>query len=632
MYLNRVVQRWAGKFINLFAMAAKFKFLLIYFLSWIIFFDLMRIVFFFYHFGKTKNLSFNTILSSFWYGLRMDMSVAAYIIAPVCLFVLLSLFIHFFKRLLIYRIYTLIVLLLVALLSFFDLEIYSQWGFRIDATPLKFLSTPREAFASISHLPLLFLSIIFIVCYGLFYFCFKYILRRIFFQQQNKYRITTAVLLLLFMGCLIIPIRGGFQLAPLNQSSVYFSTNNYANHAAINASWNFLHSLVSKGALEKNPYRYLAAQRVKEVTDSLYKTSSSSEQVVNFSSGSPTNVIVIIWESFTEKALHISIDTKEVTPRFNRLKQQGIYFSNLYASGDRTNKGIPAILSGYPAMPNTTIIHSPAKSEKLPVLSRLFKEKGYYTPFFYGGEPEFANIKSYLLHSGFDPIIGKKDFAAKDMNSKWGAHDGVVMTRVFENLNKSTKPFFATWLTLSSHEPFEIPVPTAFKAENNTAKFMNSLHYTDQVVADFIDKCSQQAWWNNTLVIITGDHGHLLPESNNRAEDFRTPMLWIGGALNKKGVVIDKVVSQLDIAATLSRQAGLDSGIFPFSKNIFDATSKSWAFFTFNDGFGFIDSLGSLVYDNVGKLPVLSEGKAGPGETEAGKAMMQHAYEDFLAK
>ena len=116
-------------------------------------------------------------------------------------------------------------------------------------------------------------------------------------------------------------------------------------------------------------------------------------------------------------------------------------------------------------MPNTTIIHSPGKAEKLPVLSRLFKEKGYYTPFFYGGEPEFANIKSYLLHSGFDPIIGKNDFAAKDMNSKWGAHDGVVMDRVFENLNNSTKPFFATWLTLSSHEPFETPVPAVFETE-----------------------------------------------------------------------------------------------------------------------------------------------------------------------
>lgn len=612
-------------------MAAKFKFLLLYFLSWIIFFDLLRIVFLIYHFDKTKHLSFSTILSSFWYGLRMDMSVAAYIIAPVCLFVLLSLFIHFFRRLVIYKLYTFIVLLLVALLSFFDLEIYKQWGFRIDATPLKFLSTPKEAFASVSHLPLLFLFIIFIICYALFYFCFKYILRRIFFQQQNRLKIATGLLLLLFMGSLIIPVRGGFQLAPLNQSSVYFSTNNYANHTAINASWNFLHSVVSKGSSGKNPYQYLPGQRVKEITDSLFSGASTAEQLIK-PSDTATNIIFIIWESFTEKAIHVSINKEEVTPRFNRLKNEGIYFSNVYASGDRTNKGIPAILSGYPAMPNTTIIHSPAKSEKLPVLSKLFKEKGYYTPFFYGGEPEFANIKSYLLHGGFDPIIGKADFSAKDMNSKWGAHDGVVMNRVFDNLDNSKKPFFATWLTLTSHEPFETPVATVFTASDNTTKFLNSLHYTDQIVSDFIDKCSKELWWNNTLVIITGDHGHPLPENGNKADDFRTPMLWTGGALNKKGIIIDKVVSQLDIAETLSKQIGLSTAKFPFSKNVLDQASKSWAFFTFNDGFGFVDSTGRLVFDNVGKLPILTEGDSSTKKAEAGKAMMQLVYDDFLKK
>ncbi len=612
-------------------MAAKFKFLLIYFFSWVVFFDLLRLVFMLYHFDKTKTLSLGTILSSFWYGLRMDMSVAAYILAPVCIFVILSLFIHFFRRLLIYKVYTFIVLLSVALISFFDLEIYKQWGFRIDATPLKFLSTPKEAFASVSHLPLLFLFVIFILCYALFYFCFRYILRRIFFQQQNRYKILTGVSLLLFMGMLIIPVRGGFQLAPLNQSSVYFSTNNYANHTAINASWNFLHSVVSKGASGKNPYQYLPAEQVRAITDSLYSGEMGAEQVVRLSD-TAINIIVVIWESFTEKAIHTVINNKEVTPQFNRLKNEGIYFSNVYASGDRTNKGIPAILSGYPAMTNTTIIHSPAKSEKLPVLSRLFKQLGYYTPFFYGGEPEFANIKSYLLHGGFDPIIGKNDFAAKDMNSKWGAHDGVVMNRVFKNLSQAKQPFFATWLTLTSHEPFETPVPTIFAGEDNTTKFLNSLHYTDAVVSEFVEKCKAQPWWNKTLMIITGDHGHPLPDNGNKADEFRTPMLWIGGALNKKGVVVNKIVSQLDIAGTLSKQVGLSTSRFPFSKNVLDTASQSWAFFTFNNGFGFVDSSGRLVYDNVGKLPILEEGRVGAAQIEAGKAMMQTVYEDFLKK
>lgn len=613
-------------------MASKFKFLLLYFLSWVVFFDLLRIIFLIYHSDKTKQLSFDTILSAFWYGLRMDMSVAAYILAPVCLFVLLSLFVPFFRRWSIYKGYTFIIILLISLISFFDLEIYNQWGFRIDSTPLKFLDTPREAFASVSHLPLFLLFVIFLIFFVIFYLGFKYILTSIFFKLQDRYKIATGILVLLFIGSLIIPIRGGFQLAPLNQSSVYFSTNNYANHAAINASWNFLHSVVSKGSSGKNPYQYLPAQRAKVIADSLFSGAANTEVVLDFSSDTATNVIFIIWESFTEKALHALIDNAEVTPQFNQLKKEGIYFSNVYASGDRTNKGIPAILSGYPAMPNTTIIHSPGKSEKLQVLSKLFKAKGYYTPFFYGGEPEFANIKSYLLHGDFDPIIGKNDFDSKDMNSKWGAHDGVVMNRVFENLKIGKKPFFATWLTLTSHEPFETPDPAVFNGNDNTAKFLNSLHYTDRVIGEFINECRKEPWWNNTVMIITGDHGHPLPETGNKADDFRTPMLWIGGALNKKGIVVDKVVSQLDIASTLSVQAGLTGYDFPFSKNIFDPVIKSWAFFTFNNGFGFVDSTGRLVYDNVGKLPISQEGRLGRQKIDAGKAMMQIVYEDFLKK
>ena len=613
-------------------MISKFKFFILYFLTWVLFFELMRVVFMLYHMDKTSQLSVGTILSAMWYGLRMDLSVAAYIVAPVCVFVLFGLIIDFFNRLLIYKIYTFVVLLLVFLLSFVDLEIYKQWGFRIDNTPLKFLSTPREAFASISHLPLFLLAAVFLLGFGLFCFLFNKVLKRIFYTATKRYRLITALFIIVFMGCLIIPIRGGFQLAPLNQSSVYFSTNNYANHAAINASWNFLHSLVSKGSSGKNPYQYLAQQQVKQVTDSLYSAQGATLQVIDTTHSQQVNFIFIVWESFTEKALGHTIDGKEVLPYFNLLIKNGIYFSNVYASGDRTNKGIPAILSGYPAMPNTTIIHSPGKSQKLQVLSKFFRERGYSTPFFYGGEPEFANIKSYLLYGGFDPITGKDDFEAKDMNSKWGAHDGVVMKRVIADINKTKQPFFATWLTLTSHEPFETPVPTVFDGNDNTSKFLNSLHYTDQVVYDFIQECTKQPWWDNTVIVITGDHGHPLPASGNKADEFHIPMLWLGGALNRTGLVIDKVVSQLDIATTLIRQLNVTTPDFPFSKNILDSTGRNWAFFTFNNGFGFIDSVGRLVYDNVGKQPISKEGSVGELEETAGKALMQWVYDDFSKK
>lgn len=615
-------------------MKAKLKFLAIYYLSWILFFDIMRLVFMLYHHDRSTGLSWSTLAASFWYGLRMDLSAAAYIVAPVFLFVLLSLFIHFFRRLTIYKIYTFTILLIVALISLADLELYNAWGFRIDTTPLRFLSTPHEAWASVSHLPLFWIALVFLICYGLFYFCFKTLLKHIFFQQQNKGRILTGVVLLVLMVALIIPVRGGLQLAPLNQSSVYYSTSNYANHTAINATWNFLHSLFSKGASGKNPYQYFAGNTYQPVVDSLYLQDSLPViPTIRFSDSIPTNIILIVWESLTEKAFHTQgTNGTPILPQLQSLRREGIYFSNAYASGDRTNKGIPAVFSGYPAMPNTTIIHNPGKSVKLPVITQGFRQKGYQTPFYYGGEPEFANIKSYLLHAGFDPIVGKDDFSAQDMNSKWGAHDGVVMKRLQADLTKLKQPFFAGWLTLSSHEPFETPVPVAIPGHDQASQFLNSLHYTDQVLGEFIRYCRQQSWWAHTLVIIVGDHGHPLPSTGHKADDFRTPMLWLGGAVMQPGREVKKVVSQLDIAASLQMQAGIKPAGYPFSKNIFTADTAGWAFFTFNNGFGFVNENGRLVYDNVGRRPIEQEGRAGEAEIRAGKAMQQATYEDFIRK
>ena len=189
-------------------MAAKFKFLILYYLSWVLFFDFLRLLFLVYHSSKTKELPFSTTVATFWYGLRMDLSMAAYILLPVVLFVLVSLVVPFFRNTLIYKIYTGIVLFFVLLVSICDLEIYDAWGFRIDATPLMFLSSPREAIASVSHLPLIFILLGFALAFTLIWFAFRFVLKKIFFSLQQRMKIITAVSLLAFMALLIIPVQG----------------------------------------------------------------------------------------------------------------------------------------------------------------------------------------------------------------------------------------------------------------------------------------------------------------------------------------------------------------------------------------------------------------------------------------
>jgi phosphoglycerol transferase MdoB-like AlkP superfamily enzyme len=609
-------------------MFGRIKFLLLYFFSWVLFFEVARVLFLVYHSAQTKELSAATILGSLWHGMRMDFSMAAYLLVPVCLFTLAGVFVNFFKRPSIYIIYTCLLLFFIWFIILADLQLYSAWGFRIDATPLVYLKSPREVWASISHLPLFWIAVLFLATYIGFCFLFiREIRRTIQFQQSERDKLLSSVSIVLFLGLLIIPMRGGLQLAPLNQSSVYFSTNNYANQSAINAPWNFMENVVAKSAATSNPYVYMDSTEAKKTVDSLL--SASGTYTTQLTTKRP-NIILIVWESFTEKAIHYLIDGQLVTPRFNELRQEGLYFSHVYASGDRTDKGLPAVLSGYPAMNNTSVIRIPTKVRNLTVLPQLFKQQGYHATFYYGGEPEFANIKSYLLYGGFDPIVDINSFSKKDQNSKWGAHDGVVAQRLYGDLKKMPQPFFVGWLTLSSHEPYEIPTTPAFKGSDFTSKFLSALHYTDEVLYQFIQQCKQQPWWGNTLIVITGDHGHPLPDTKNREDNFKIPMLWLGGAVANKGDSVTKIVSQIDLARTLAAQTVGQEERFPFSKNIFDSTTKQWAFFAFNNGFGLMQPDNGFLFDNVSKSVMLKRGSVSAADIKTGEALQQFFYQDYL--
>jgi phosphoglycerol transferase MdoB-like AlkP superfamily enzyme len=614
-------------------MFKKVYFLLLYLFAWVIFFEMARVFFLFSTLSYAKDTPASLVMQSLWFGLKMDLSMAGYITVPVCLFVIGSLFIPFFKRKGIYFIYTGVIVFIQLFLIGTDAEIYKAWGTRIDSTPLKYLSSPAEIWASISHLPLLLILIIFFIAFVLLFWVFrKAISRYSHLLENNQTKLLQALLVLLFISSLIIPIRGGLQLSPLNQSSVYFCNNQYANNAAVNASWNFMYSVTLMKQLDELAYRYMSDAEADAIIDSLFETRGNNAFVLTGADSVKPNVILIVWESFTSKVLNRVVENKSVIKYFPELVKEGIYFSNCYSSGDRTDKGISAVLSSYPALPKGSIVNYPEKTAKLQGLGNIFLQNGYTTHFYYGGEPEFANIKSYLSAQQFQQWTTKEDFSTADMNSKWGAHDDVVMKRMTNDIEKMQQPFFTTWLTLSSHEPFETPVPAVFTGNDKETKFFNSLHYSDSVIYTFINELKKLPSWKNTLVIISADHGHYLPITGKRADDYHIPVLWLGSLLEGKNIEVKKTTSQLDIAGNLVHQLRFPENPFRFSKNIFDSSSNNWAFFTYNDGIGLVTDSSRLLFDNAGKRVVFKEGKASSADERIAKALMQKTYSDFLKR
>ena len=309
-------------------------------------------------------------------------------------------------------------------------------------------------------------------------------------------------------------------------------------------------------------------------------------------------------------------------------------FTNIYAAGDRSEKGLVALLSGYPTQTTTSIIFEPTKTERLPHMQDFLKKDGYHSSYYYGGEPEFANIKSYVLNSGYQKLVSKMDFSSNDYNSKWGVHDHILLNRLKEDLSKEKQPFFATLFTLSSHEPFEIPIPTKFAGNDETTEFKNSIFYTDQAIGNFITEAKKQSWWDSTLIIMVADHGHRLPGEDPIyvPSKFRIPLILTGGALRKRHVVDSTIGSQTDIAATVLQEMGFETDRFIWSKNLLDRNASQFAFYIFNDGFGFVTSSGTVAFDNVSKKEIYRDPAVTDAQVTTGKAYMQMSFEDFLNK
>ncbi|MDZ7878222.1 MAG: LTA synthase family protein [Saprospiraceae bacterium] len=612
-------------------------------------------IFIIYHFKDAQAIGVQNVLKSFTHGILLDASVAGYFsLIPFLLLAISALgFAPFCFKLI--RFVTLGFVLISSGLIVTDLELYKNWGYRLDDSFLKYLSSPTEAAATISSYPVVTLTL----CFGAFVSLSIYVFNQIFnttfslytqLKDKNephllplraKRAIQFTIGILLFFS-LIIPIRGGLQLAPINQSRVYFSTLPFANHAAVNCVWNFIISTFEKSADTHNPFVYYeqkeAEMRVKSLFNrgaDLDANSDSTTFLIN--PNAKTNVLIITYESLTAKVIErLGSQYKGITPNFDSLCREGVLFSNIYATGDRTDKGLIGVLSGQPAMPKVNIMETPRKTTQLPVLSAYLNKNGYSSAFYYGGETEFANMKSYLMTGGFSKIVDKTAFNKADLSSKWGAFDHVAFRRVNADLDKIPLPFFVNLLTLSSHEPFEVPTDWQQKNEpildSLDDKFIRVHQYSDAALGEFIRTAKQKDWWKNTLIIIVADHSsqHLEPK-DDWFERFHIPMLWLGGALTVRDTTIETIGSQGDIAATLLAQLRINQDTaFQFSKNILDSKQMPFAYFAFRQGFGFVQKNGGFVFDTEGGYIRQKRGVVDSAAVKTGKAYLQTTFQNYI--
>ena len=599
-------------------MKSRLLFLLKYYIFWIVFSIVAKGLFLVYQYSETASLEIADYWMIFWKGLRMDLSFGGYIMMLSSIILALGVFLPsaWVKR--IFSGLTFLLLLICSLVVVGDLELFKNWGYHMDATPLLYLKTPGDALASTPTWLILLLIALYVVLVCVFY---------IFYQRKispelkiSDGKMWHAVVYLLLGGAMVIPVRGGFNVAPMNVSFVFFNNKNmYANQAAINPVWNFLYEVMHVDKLKGN-FHYMADERAEYLVDSLYRQEGVFPKLLKVER---PNVVVLLLETFTLNAWNDM-------PNLQRLAKEGVFFSNIYATGNRSDRGMLGVISAFPAHPKVSMLKYPNKTYNHPRFPVDFETAGYSTRFYYTGDINFGGFRSYVTMS-FQQMVTENDFSGEaiEQRFKWGVHDGYMFERLHDDLLQAKQPFMYMAFTLSSHEPFTVPMETKIPGEDSGSKLRNAIAYTDQCLGDFFERVKASGLWDNTLFVLIADHGtrHIGQLQPHVPEAYRIPMVFTGGVLNVRDTVVDKIGSQTDMVATLYAQLGMDASAFRYSKNLLDASSIPFAFYAFGNAAAIINEEGACIYDLRTKKNIGSN--QNPNTLELVKAYLQVLNQDF---
>ena len=600
-----------------------------YLLFWLLFFEFSRIFFLAYNYAFTATIPFSVVLQTFVSGFQHDISMVGYAAACASLFIIISIFCRNQRATKgMFTVFTLVLLIPFSILTVSDAELYRNWGYRTECSVLQYLTMPKEALGSIPlwHLCALLIAVCGII--ALFYFLYKKYIVSCISSLPSINRGYAGVWLAVIALC-IIPIRGGLGVATLRSGSVYFSSLPFANHAAINDHWHFLYSFVySKKEVADV---FMEQNECDSICDSLLHSEKRSP--IRLITAERPNVLLFILESFTAPQIGCLGGVEGITPNIDSIAKHGVLFANCYGNGTKSEMGIASILSGYPAQPTTAIVKYTEKAEKLPYLSRIFDSLGYHLSLYHGGDIHFANLNSYFYNGKFEKCITIDDFDKNDGNAKWGAYDHVVFNRLLNDLRSETEPFFSVCYTLSSHEPFDVPMKSSWYASTYYSRFLNSLYYSDKCIGDFMKAARNEPWWNNTVVIFISDHGSRITETAeivSTVDKFHIPMIWTGGAVAKDTVISD-FVAQCDLPMMLCNQLNVNSEQFYFSKDILRG-DNSFAFYAFNNGFGYLRGDQFFSWDNESSEIIDRTEQLDDTTLAQGKAYLQKVTTDFCNK
>lgn len=265
------------------------------------------------------------------------------------------------------------------------------------------------------------------------------------------------------------------------------------------------------------------------------------------------NVVLVIQESFGSVYVD-GLDnrtTESISPSITRLARDGLFFTNIYATGNRTVRGLEALLTSFPPIPGISTTRR-SGSEGMNSLPFLLSRLGYTTAFLYGGRGAFDNMGRFWSTIGFDSVWDQNDIAEPGFTTIWGVADEYLFGEALKRMDAMPrdKPFFLGLLTVSNHRPYVYPDGRIDKPAKRKRK-ENAATYADWAFGDFIERARQHAWFDDTVFIFVGDHGpRVYGAAQVPVPSYRVPLLFYA----PKHIAPEKnaaLGSSMDMAPTL---------------------------------------------------------------------------------
>ncbi len=521
-----------------------------------------------------------TLINDAWFqiifnGFRIDISIVSYLTILPLLLVILSFFIGkispFIKPII--RLWFVLALIILTFFEVITPTFILEYDLRPNRLFIEYLIYPKEVFSMLFSGYKLEISLSFVTLF------IAYKSSTLLFNNtwkstpsiSKKYLsiISVTLILICFLGA-----RGTLGHRPINPAMVSFSTDHLLNDLSLNSLYSTLFAL-KQMQLEKGSETFYGKMSTNEMFSEvkaatvfkpdIYNNTEIPTQVFHQATyqGKPKNIVILLQESLGARYVN-ALGGLPLSPELDKIMAQGWNFTNLYATGTRSVRGIEAVITGFPPTTSRSIVKLDKSQQGFFTIAQLLKSNNYMTQFIYGGESHFDNMKSFFLGNGFTDIVDYPKFNKVDFEGSWGASDEDLYNQAhheFKKLNKEKQPFFSLVFSSSNHSPYDFPDNkiTLYDEEKNTRN--NAAKYADYALGTFFKKARKADYWHNTLFIIIADHdsrvggAELVP-----IEHFHIPAVIIG-----EGVAVkqdSRLASQLDIAPTLLSLAGI-SGVNP---------------------------------------------------------------------